>query len=220
MLSKERKMDNINIERRGLLLALSSPSGSGKTTLTRKLLEVEDDIYLSVSLTTRPPRPGEVEGKDYFFTTEDAFQEYKQSNKLIESAFVYNHYYGTPRAFVDKHLKKGHDVLFDIDWQGVQQLKAVMREDLVTVFILPPSLDELENRLKKRAQDTSEVIENRMKKASIETSHWAEYDYVIVNHELNACLQSLRSILTAARLQRTRQVGLFDFAKTLTFEGV
>jgi len=203
------------MERRGLMLVVSSPSGAGKTTLSRGLLAAEREIVMSVSMTTRPARPGEIEGKDYFFVDEVTFNLMVNRQQFLEHAKVFDHYYGTPAKPVYAALEAGRDVLFDIDWQGTQQLAQSARDDLVSVFILPPSTAELERRLKRRAQDSAQVVARRMAKAADEMSHWAEYDYVIVNHDVEASLAQLRAILTAERLRRTRQVGLVEFVKRL-----
>lgn len=197
------------------MLVLSSPSGAGKTTLSRMLLEAEPGIEMSVSVTTRPMRPGEVDGKDYLFRSEPDFVAMRRDNGLLEWARVFDNLYGTPREPVERALRDGQDVLFDIDWQGTQQLRENMGDDLVSVFILPPSADALAERLKTRAQDPPDVVANRMSKASDELSHWAEYDYVIVNHDVDDSLQELHSILAAERIKRTRRSGLTDFVRQL-----
>jgi len=204
-----------SIHRRGLMLVLSSPSGAGKTTLARGLLMADDHIEMSVSLTTRPPRPGEIDGQDYHFVDAQAFGEMRNRGEMLEHAKVFDHYYATPRQPVDTALSAGRDVLFDIDWQGTQQLQASAGADLVKVFLLPPSAAELEKRLKARAQDSADVVARRMSKASNEISHYPEYDYVIVNEDAEDSLAQLRSILTAERLKRDRQTGLSDFVQTL-----
>ena len=204
-----------SIHRRGLMLVLSSPSGAGKTTLARGLLMADDHIEMSVSLTTRPPRPGEIDGQDYHFVDAQAFGEMRSRGEMLEHAKVFDHYYATPRQPVDAALSAGRDVLFDIDWQGTQQLQASAGADLVKVFLLPPSAAELEKRLKARAQDSADVVARRMSKASNEISHYPEYDYVIVNEDAEDSLAQLRSILTAERLKRDRQTGLSDFVQTL-----
>jgi guanylate kinase len=203
------------IRRRGLMLVLSSPSGAGKTTLSRMLRDQEPDLQMSVSVTTRPKRPGEVAGVDYHFIEKPEFELKRNRRDLLEWAKVFGHYYGTPRAPVEAALHAGKDVLFDIDWQGTQQLKEHARDDLVTVFILPPSMRELERRLKSRAQDSAEEVARRMAKAADEMSHWAEYDYIIVNLDLKRSLERVQAILQAERLKRERQVGLNDFVKGL-----
>lgn len=203
------------IDRRGLLLVLSSPSGAGKTTLSRRLLELDDRIAMSVSVTTRKPRPGEVEGKDYFFRDEAAFNRMREEGGLLEWARVFGNFYGTPRAPVEQSLVKGRDVLFDIDWQGAQQLKEKMAGDLVRVFVLPPSGAILQQRLQSRNQDPPDVVARRMAEASAEISHWAEYDYVIVNAEIEASVASLTAILAAERLKRERLIGLSEFVREM-----
>ena len=203
------------IERRGMMIVLSSPSGAGKTTLSKRLLASDDNITMSVSVTTRTPRSGEVDGKDYIFVTQDKFLSMRDHDDLLESAEVFGNFYGTPRAPVEAVLLKGGDVLFDIDWQGTQQLMEEMREDVVRIFILPPSAEALEERLKTRAQDSAEVVAARMEKASVEISHWAEYDYVLVNEDLEQCEKSLTAIVQAERLTRTRQSGLTAFVQEL-----
>ena len=203
------------IHRRGLMLVLSSPSGAGKTTLARGLLMADDDIEMSVSLTTRPPRPSEINGQDYHFVDAQAFGEMRNRGEMLEHAKVFDHYYATPRQPVEVALNAGRDVLFDIDWQGTQQLQASAAADLVKVFLLPQSAAELEKRLKTRAQDSADVVARRMSKASNEISHYPEYDYVIVNEDAEDSLAQLRAILTAERLKRDRQTGLSDFVQTL-----
>jgi guanylate kinase len=203
------------IQRRGLMLVLSSPSGAGKTTLSRQLLDNDKQIQLSVSCTTRARRPSEKDGVDYRFVDTPTFSGMIQRSEFLEHARVFDHYYGTPRAPVDAALKSGRDVLFDIDWQGTQQLKEKGRDDLVTVFILPPSTRDLERRLITRAQDSPDIVAQRMAKAADEMSHWAEYDYTIINRDIATSLMELKSILTAERLKRERQVGLSNFVKAL-----
>jgi guanylate kinase len=203
------------VHRRGLLLVLSSPSGAGKTTLSRALLAGDGAITMSVSATTRKPRPGEVDGVDYMFTDPDGFAGMEAGGELLEWARVFGNSYGTPRQPVEAALAAGRDVLFDIDWQGAQQLAETMAGDLVRVFILPPSGAVLEQRLKTRALDAPDVVARRMAEASAELSHWAEYDYVIVNETLDVSLAALRAILTAERLRRDRQSGLSAFVRSL-----
>lgn len=201
--------------RRGLMLVLSSPSGAGKTTLARRLLEADTGLKLSVSVTTRRPRQGEVEGRDYYFIDRPRYDAMVEGGQLLEWAEVFGHCYGTPRAPVEAALAGGRDVLFDIDWQGTQQLRDSARSDLVSVFVLPPSIAELERRLRSRALDPEAVIQSRMSKAADEMSHWAEYDYVIINNDLEATFSRLRAILEAERLRRERQTGLLDFVRSL-----
>lgn len=207
------------IQRRGLMLVLSSPSGAGKSTIARALLEREDELFLSISLTTRPPRPGEVDGRDYFFVTEEEYQKKVGDNELLEHARVFNNHYGTPRSLVERHLISGEDVLFDIDWQGTQQLRESARDDVISIFILPPSYEELEKRLTGRGQDSEDVINKRMAKAADEMSHWPEYDYVIVNDVIEESIQNVQAILKAERLRRMRRLGLGDFVKSIRSKG-
>ena len=203
---------------RGLMLVLSSPSGAGKSTISRAVLEREENIALSVSLTTRPPRKGEVDGRDYTFVDDAAFRAMVERDGFLEHAEVFGHRYGTPRAPVEAALEEGRDMLFDIDWQGAQQIAEKARTDLVGVFVLPPSIEELERRLHSRAQDSSEVVRARMAKALDEVSHYAEYDYVVINSDLETSIEEVRSILRAERRRRTRQTGLTDFVNLLRGE--
>ncbi len=209
------EVDADEIQRRGLMLVLSSPSGAGKTTLSRQLLDNDKQIQLSVSATTRARRSGEKDGVDYQFVDTATFSGMVERGEFLEHARVFDHFYGTPRAPVEAALMAGRDVLFDIDWQGTQQLKEKAGSDLVTVFILPPSTRDLERRLITRAQDSMEVVQKRMAKAADEMSHWAEYDYQIINRDIATSLMELKSILTAERLKRERQVGLSNFVKAL-----
>jgi guanylate kinase len=206
------------IARRGLMLVLSSPSGAGKTTLSRMLLDAEPGVALSISVTTRTQRPGEIDGRDYQFIDSARFEAMVEKGELLEWAQVFGHRYGTPRAPVDAALVRGRDVLFDIDWQGTQQLREKAARDLVSVFVLPPSIPDLERRLRTRAQDSDEVIHARMAKAADEMSHWAEYDYVVINREIGDAFARVRSILAAERLKRERQTGLSDFVRGLQAE--
>lgn len=212
---------SVELKRRGLMFILSSPSGAGKTTLSRSLLgrykdaPAHEAIRMSVSVTTRKMRPGEVHGKDYFFIDDAEYQHMVSAGELLEHAKVFEYHYGTPAHFVNGCIGQGTDVLFDIDWQGTQQLKAKNPHDLVSVFILPPSMTELERRLKTRAQDSEEVVKKRMSKARSEISHWQEYDYVLINHELEETLEKIDSILKAERLKRERQEGLKAFIEGL-----
>jgi guanylate kinase len=205
----------VEIQRRGLMLVLSSPSGAGKTTISRRLLDIEPDLVLSISATTRPMRPSEQEGVDYQFVDHATFDRMVAEGAFLEHAKVFDHQYGTPRAAVEQSLEAGRDVLFDIDWQGTQKLRHSKRDDLVSVFILPPTIAALEQRLKTRAQDSTEVVARRMAKAADEMSHWAEYDYIIVNDDLEVSIQRVRAILLAERLKRYRQVGLAEFVNGL-----
>jgi len=201
--------------RRGLMLVLSSPSGAGKTTLSRKLLALDPAVELSVSVTTRRKREGEVDGRDYHFIDRARFDALVQTGELLEWADVFDHCYGTPRAPVEAALAAGRDVLFDIDWQGTQQLREKVPKDLVSVFVLPPSVSELERRLRERAQDADDVIHSRMAKAADEMSHWAEYDYVVINRDLDRAFHDVCAILAAERLKRDRQTGLSGFVRSL-----
>jgi guanylate kinase len=201
---------------RGLLLVLSSPSGAGKSTIARMLLDADDRIGMSVSATTRAIRPGEVDGQDYHFVDEARFEEMVAAGEFLEWAHVFGRRYGTPRGPVDAALSAGRDVLFDIDWQGTQQLHAKAGQDLVRVFILPPSLEELERRLRGRGTDSDEVIAQRMERAAAEISHWAEYDYVLINQDAELCLSEVRTVLAAERLRRERRTGLVDFVRSLS----
>lgn len=203
------------LARRGLMLVLSSPSGAGKTTLSRRLLASDPRITMSVSVTTRPPRPGEVEGKDYFFVDAPRFAAMREAGDLLEHATVFGNFYGTPRAPVEAALAEGRDVLFDIDWQGVRQLRETAGQDMVKVFILPPSAQDLEKRLRSRAQDSDEVVRGRMAGAAVEIEHYAEYDYIIVNDDVEESLARLTAILQAERLKIGRLTGLSEFVKGL-----
>jgi len=205
----------MDISRRGLMLVLSSPSGAGKSTISRALLEKHDHLSMSVSATTRPIRPGEVDGKDYFFVDQTQFDEMVEADEFLEYATVFGQSYGTPRGPVEDAMNHGHDVLFDVDWQGTQQLKQSAHEELVSIFILPPSLEELEKRLYARAQDSDEVVKSRMAKATSEMSHWAEYDYIIINNDIEESVKQAESILAAGRLKRERRKGLTEFVRRL-----
>ena len=201
--------------RRGLMLVLASPSGAGKTAISRKLLERDSNLTMSVSVTTRPERPGEASGVDYRFVDSTEFDLMVKQGELLEYAKVFGHDYGTPKEPVEAVLASGRDVLFDIDWQGTQQLVENARDDLVAVFILPPSTAELERRLRERAQDSDEVVAERMAKAADEMSHWPEYDYIVVNRDIEESVGQVHAILIAERLRRERQLGLADFVKRL-----
>jgi guanylate kinase len=211
----QRRRNQHNIARRGLMLVLSSPSGAGKTTLSRLLLRSDRSVELSISVTTRPKRRGEINGRDYHFIDRARFDAMVADGELLEWAEVFGNWYGTPRGPVLKALQSGRDVLFDIDWQGTQQLREKARTDLVSVFILPPTAKELERRLKRRAQDSRSVIGSRMAKAAGEMSHWPEYDYVVVNRDKRQAFAELRAILSAERLKRERQIGLSGFVRGL-----
>jgi guanylate kinase len=204
------------IARRGLMLVVSSPSGAGKSTLARRLLESDPLISMSVSVTTRPKRANEADGKDYFFVSRERFEEMVHEGAFLEHASVFGNRYGTPAAAVEKMLGRGRDVLFDIDWQGAQQLAQKAKDDLVRVFILPPTRDELERRLRERAEDPPDVVARRMSEANNEISRWSEYDYVIVNDDIPKAQRQLEAIVAAERLNRQRQIGLVDFVRRLT----
>ncbi|MGE8142150.1 guanylate kinase [Novosphingobium sp. NPDC080210] len=203
------------LQRRGLMFILSSPSGAGKTTISRMLLERDPDIKLSVSATTRPMRAGEVDGKDYHFVSQEQFDAMVENSEFLEWARVFNNCYGTPKAQVKAGLREGQDFLFDIDWQGTQQLYQKMETDVVRVFILPPSLAELQRRLNGRGTDSAEVIAARMERARAEISHWDGYDYVVVNDDVEACYDQVCEILHAERMRRARQTGLIGFVREL-----
>jgi guanylate kinase len=198
------------------MLVISSPSGAGKSTIARELLTGDGELTMSVSATTRPPRPGEVDGKDYVFVGKEVFERMVAEERLLEHATVFGNRYGTPREPVEAALRQGRDILFDVDWQGTQQLKQNARADLVSVFILPPSHRELEQRLRGRAQDSEEVVRHRMAKAADEMSHWAEYDYIVINRVIGDAVAEVRAILAAERLRRDRQLGLSDFVKAIS----
>jgi guanylate kinase len=201
--------------RRGLMFILSSPSGAGKTTISRRLLAHDDDIRLSVSVTTRPMRPGEVDGRDYHFVSQAEFDRMAEASEFLEWAHVFGNSYGTPKAQIKQGLKEGQDFLFDIDWQGTQQLYQRAETDVVRVFLLPPSLEELRRRLTSRATDSAEVIAARMERAQAEISHWDGYDYVVVNDDIDECFAKVVQILAAERLRRARQTGLVGFVRGL-----
>jgi guanylate kinase len=207
--------DHPTRRRRGLLIVLSSPSGAGKTTISRMLMESDDEVTMSVSATTRPKRPGETDDVDYHFVDDAEFDRMIQSGEFVEWAPVFGHRYGTPKNPVKDALRAGRDILFDIDWQGTQQLQAAMGEDLVTIFILPPSMKELERRLHERGTDSQQVIDDRMARAASEISHWPEYEYVLVNTDADRCLDQVRAIVAAERLKRQRQIGLVAFVRDL-----
>lgn len=209
--------DQDTLQRRGLMFILSSPSGAGKTTIARRLLEEEgSELKMSVSVTTRPMRPGEVEGRDYFFVDRERFDQLVEEDAFFEWAEVFGHCYGTPKAHIREELKRGEDFLFDIDWQGTQQLYQRAQGDVVRVFLLPPSIEELEQRLRSRGTDSEEVIRGRMERARAEISHWDAYDYVVINDDIEACFAKVKMILEAERMRRLRQTGLIDFVRELT----
>ncbi|MDT7529519.1 guanylate kinase [Sphingopyxis sp. SE2] len=207
--------ESVHLNRRGVLFVLSSPSGAGKTTISRMMLEADKDIALSISATTRPPRPGEIDGVHYHFVDVETFKKMAADGEFLEWAHVFGHRYGTPRAPVDAMLEAGKDVLFDIDWQGAQQLYQEAGPDVVRVFVLPPTMEELERRLRARNTDSDEVIAARMERAANEISHWDGYDYVLINDNVEGCFDEVRAILRAERLKRRRQIGLIGFARDL-----
>ncbi len=209
----------VSISRRGMMLVLSSPSGAGKTSISRRLLEEEDGIVMSVSATTRPMRPGEIDGRDYFFYDQERFDEMVRAGEFLEHATVFDNSYGTPKKPVWDTLAEGKDVLFDVDWQGTRKLRENAREHLVSVFILPPSIDELDKRLRGRGQDSDAVVAGRMARAKSEMSHYAEYDYIVVNADLDESVENVRAILRAERLSKERQTGLVDFVRGMGVEG-
>ena len=202
-------------QRRGLLIVLSSPSGAGKSTISRLLLETDSEVTMSVSATTRPRRSGEVDGIDYHFVDDSEFDRMIEAGEFVEWAHVFGYRYGTPKPPVKQALRRGRDILFDIDWQGARQLEPDFGEHLVTIFLLPPSMDELENRLHTRGQDSEEVIADRMRRAADEIDHWAEYEYVLVNRDMDDCLAQVRAIVSAERSKRVRQTGLVEFVRDL-----
>ena len=208
-------MSAFGIRRRGLLLVLSSPSGAGKTTITRRLVSEDPALTLSISVTTRPMRPGEIDGRDYRFIDQRRFDQMVEQEELLEHARVFGNCYGTPRQPIEAALAAGHDVVGDFDWQGTQQLAGKVRPDLVAVFVLPPNAAALEERLRARAQDSASVVAARMAKSAEEMSHWPEYDYVIVNNTVEDSVAQARAIVTAERLRRERQIGLADFVESL-----
>jgi len=212
-------LEEMKANRRGIMVVLSSPSGAGKTTLTRKLLKENPDMAMSVSATTRQPRPGEKDGEDYYFISKNKFTDLVDDDEFLEYAKVFDNFYGTPRAPVEQALGDGRDVVFDIDWQGAQQLTQAAADDLVKIFILPPNMVELEKRLRTRAQDSDEVIAKRMSKSENEISHWPEYDYVIVNQDVDIAMEELRTIVASERMRRRRQPWLGGFVKSLTSGG-
>jgi len=212
-------MSESKSNRRGILIILSSPSGAGKSTLAKRLMEWDPSLKFSVSATTRAPRPGEEDGREYYFKSHDAFQKMVEDGEMLEHAQVFDHFYGSPKAPVEDAIKAGRDVLFDIDWQGGQQIRnSTLADDVVSIFVLPPSIAELESRLRSRAQDSDEVIAGRMLKSRDEISHWAEYDYVLVNTDVDVAEQQMISIVSAERQKRSRQPGLVELVRSLNTE--
>lgn len=207
-----------NLNRRGLMVVLSSPSGAGKSTISRALMERDDNLTMSVSATTRSPRPGEEDGKDYYFVEKEEFDNMVREGKMLEHALVFDNSYGTPKEPVEDALSQGRDVMFDVDWQGTQQLAESAEEDLVRIFILPPSLEELERRLHTRAQDSDEVVKKRMAEAASEMSHYFEYEYIIINIDVEESVARAEAILTAERQKRERLIGLRDFISAISGE--
>ena len=203
-------------QRKGLLLVLSSPSGAGKTSICKQILKTEKNLVMSISYTTRPKRKSEKDGKDYFFVKKKKFDELQEKNFFVESALVFDHFYGTPKNFIENNIRKGKDILFDIDWQGAQKLVDYSKNDVVSIFVLPPSNKILLERLKKRNEDSNEIVKKRMSKAKSEISHWIEYDYIIINHDISKSADEVKSILFAERKKRIRQKFIFDFIDKLT----
>ena len=212
-------IQEMKLNRRGIMVVLSSPSGAGKTTLTKQILNTSRNILMSVSATTRQPRPGEADGEDYIFLSKSKFSEMIDNDEFLEYAKVFDNFYGTPRAPVEAALAGGFDIVFDIDWQGAQQLTQAAANDLVKIFILPPNMQELENRLRSRAQDSDDVIARRMSKSENEISHWAEYDYIIINENITEAIEELNTIVNAERMKRLRQPWLGSFVKKLVTGG-
>ncbi|MFC0809377.1 guanylate kinase [Ensifer sp. P24N7] len=215
---KPATVSPIKIARRGLMLVISSPSGAGKSTIARNLLEADPDLSISVSVTTRSRRPSEIEGRHYFFKSIREFEALRATDSLLEWAEVHGNYYGTPRDAVERAMGEGRDMLFDIDWQGAQQLQEKMAGDVVSIFILPPSMAELQSRLHRRAEDSEEVIATRLANSRAEIEHWREYDYIVVNDDLDRAFSSVRAIVEAERLRRDRRPGLFEFVNGLLTE--
>ena len=203
-------------QRKGLMLVLSSPSGAGKTSICKKILETEKNLVMSISYTTRPKRKSEEDGKDYFFVKKKNLMNFKKKNFFVESALVFDHFYGTPKNFIENNIRKGKDILFDIDWQGAQKLVDYSKNDVVSIFVLPPSNKILLERLKKRNEDSDEIVKKRMSKAKSEISHWIEYDYIIINHDISKSADEVKTILFAERKKRIRQKFIFDFIDKLT----
>ncbi|MCA1366384.1 guanylate kinase [Bradyrhizobium sp. BRP14] len=215
---KSATVSPIKIARRGLMLVISSPSGAGKSTIARNLLEADPELSISVSVTTRQRRPSEIEGRHYYFKTIREFEAFRATDSLLEWAEVHGNFYGTPRDAVEKAMAEGRDMLFDIDWQGAQQLQEKMAGDVVSIFILPPSMAELQSRLHRRAEDSEEVIATRLANSRAEIEHWREYDYIVVNDDLDRAFSAVRAIVEAERLRRDRRPGLFEFVNGLLTE--
>lgn len=209
---------NDSNKKKGVMLVLSSPSGAGKSSICKSLMSLDTNLSLSISTTTRKKRPNENSGEDYFFVSTEKFKEMLSNNHFLEHASVFDNYYGTDKSLVEKKINNGEDLIFDIDWQGAQQLREKMREDIVSIFILPPSKKELARRLKSRGQDSAEVVKKRMDGASAEITHWAEYDYVVINEDLNQSVKAVLVILKAERMKRTRQEGLVEFVRSITHD--
>jgi len=209
---------NVSNKKKGVMLVLSSPSGAGKSSICKSLTNLDKNLSLSISTTTRKKRPNEKSGEDYFFVTIDEFKTMLNKNHFIEYASVFDNYYGTDKFLVENKINNGQDLIFDIDWQGAQQLREKMREDIVSIFILPPNKKELERRLNSRGQDSNEVVKKRMDGASAEITHWAEYDYVVINEDLNKSVEAVLGILKAERMKRIRQVGLVEFVRTISHD--
>ena len=209
---------NDSNKKKGVMLVLSSPSGAGKSSICKSLMSLDTNLSLSISTTTRKKRPNENSGEDYFFVSTEKFKEMLSNNHFLEHASVFDNYYGTDKSLVEKKINNGEDLIFDIDWQGAQQLREKMREDIVSIFILPPNKKELERRLKSRGQDSVEVVKKRMDGASAEITHWAEYDYVVINEDLNQSVKAVLVILKAERMKRTRQEGLVEFVRSITHD--
>jgi len=207
---------NISNKNKGVMLVLSSPSGAGKSSICKSLMSLDKNLSLSISTTTRKKRPNEKSGEDYIFVSIDEFKSMLNKNHFLEHANVFGNYYGTDKSIVESRINNGKDLIFDIDWQGAQQLREKMREDIVSVFILPPSKQELERRLKSRGEDSDEVVKKRMNGASAEITHWAEYDYVVINKNLNDSVKAVLGILKAERMKRIRQVGLGEFVRSIS----
>ena len=209
---------NDSNKKKGVMLVLSSPSGAGKSSICKSLMSLDKNLSLSISTTTRKKRPNEKSGEDYIFVNTEEFKKMLRDDHFLEHASVFDNYYGTDKSLVENKINNGKDLIFDIDWQGAQQLREKMREDIVSIFILPPNKQELERRLKSRGQDSDEVVKKRMDGASAEITHWAEYDYVVINEDLNQSVNAVLGILKAERMKRTRQKGLVEFVRSITHD--